>query len=258
MNERSPSWRKAAPNAEEAREQTRPTSKREAAFRGHLIVYLVTGLFLFSLNLLISPGELWFYWPLFFWGWALVFQAVATYGADAPTRVLAQLRSIVPGLQDTTPVATPVTGRSGNPAPFAATAFASVHERLQELQEIIGQIPEGPVRDTANRIGDAADRIVAAMAADRTDATTVTWFDRSLLEPTEALLGRYVRLVNRRVAGADDTLRRVEEHNLPLLESRFDALYEQLHRGEIVDLAVTSEMLDFDIPEPPPATPRAR
>jgi hypothetical protein len=95
------------------------------------------------------------------------------------------------------------------------------------------------------------------MAADRTEAKTVGWFDTQLLEPTESLLGRYVRLENRDVAGAEQTLRRVEEQNLPQLEARFDALYDQLHRGEIVDLAVASEMLDLDPPEPPPALPRA-
>ncbi|MGH2616538.1 MAG: hypothetical protein ACRDJC_14955, partial [Thermomicrobiales bacterium] len=87
---------------------------------------------------------------------------------------------------------------------------------------------------------------------------TVTWFDRQLLEPTASLLDRYVRLSQRGVAGADETLRRVEEQNLPLLISRFDALYDQLHRGEIVDLAVASEMLDLDLPEPPPAALHAR
>ncbi len=63
-------------------------SKGEAAYRSHLMVYLVTGCFLLTLNLLTSPGDLWFYWPLFFWGWALVFQAVATFGAQAPATLI--------------------------------------------------------------------------------------------------------------------------------------------------------------------------
>jgi hypothetical protein len=237
-------------------------SKGEAAYRSHLMVYLVTGCFLLTLNLLTSPGDLWFYWPLFFWGWALVFQAVATFGAQAPARTLEALRAIIPGLSsattpsaptpappDTVPAARRVT--RANSAPFAATAFAAVHERIEELREITLQIPQGSVREQADRICAAADRIVAAMAADRASEELVGWFDTQLLTPTASLLGSYVRLSGRGVAGAEETLRHVEEQNLPLLESRLDALYTQLHRGEIVDLAVASEMLELEPPEPP-------
>lgn len=247
-----------AEEMETANRQVAKTSKKEAAFRGHLTVYLCVGLFLLTLNLLTGPGELWFYWPLFFWGWGLIFQAVATYGADAPVRALAVFRSIVPGLPSAPPAPASGARRGANVAPFAATAFASVHDRIERVKEAAWLIADGPVRDQALRICEAADRIVATMAADRTDAATVGWFDVQLLEPTESLLRRYARLSSRGVAGADDTLRRVEEHNLPLLESRFDALYDQLHRGEIIDLAVASEMLDLDPPELPPRTTRTR
>src|SRR5688500_8534389 len=71
--------------------------KGEAAFRRHLAVYLVFALFFFCLNLLTSPGDWWFYWPVFFWGFALVFQAIATFGSDAPVKVVEQLRSMIPG-----------------------------------------------------------------------------------------------------------------------------------------------------------------
>jgi hypothetical protein len=226
--------------------------KKETAFRRHLTIYLVTGLFLFTLNLLTSPGELWFYWPLFFWGWAIIFQAVATFGADAPSRVVDTLRSIVPGFPERIRVPDPAERPASGGSPFAATAFASVHANLEHLRDITGQIPDGAARDQARRISDAADRIVAVMAADRASAEMVTWFDTQLLEPAASLLERYVRLSTRGVSDAEETLRRVEERNLPQLESRFEALYTQLHRGEIIDLAVASEMLDMDPPQLPP------
>ncbi len=236
---------------EPSKRETAASAKGEERFRRHLTIYLVTGLFLFTLNLLTSPGELWFYWPLFFWGWALVFQAIATFGSEAPTRVLAMLRSMLPWLPDTIQ-APKLKGRAANvAAPFAAAEFVSVHERIERLKEIPWEIPEGPVRDQVLRICGVAENIVAVMAADRTDARTVGWFDSQLLEPTESLLTRYVHLASRGVDGAENTLRRVEERNLPLLASRFDALYGQLHRGEIVDLAVASEMLDFEPLAPP-------
>src|SRR5215203_106665 len=170
MAQREPEDRAANWERKEAK-----SVRGEAAFRGHLTVYLVVGLFLLTLNLLTSPGELWFYWPLFFWGWALVFQAVATYGADAPWRALAVVRSIVPGLTATAQL--PSARRAPSSAPFAAAAFAAVHERIEGLKEIALQIPDGPVREQAFRICAAADRIAEAMAADRTDAKTVTWFN---------------------------------------------------------------------------------
>ncbi|MFN8592872.1 MAG: 2TM domain-containing protein [Thermomicrobiales bacterium] len=220
-----------------------------AAFRNHLMIYLVTGVFLVTLNLLTSPRSLWFYWPLFFWGWALVFQAVKTFGADAPAQVLATLRSLVPGAGST---ASGQTGRNVRETAGPA-ALESVEERVKRLWRTARQIPEGPVRDQAFRICAAADRVAEVMSTDRTDPGTVAWFDAQLLAPTEDLLSRYSRLRGRDIAGAEDTLRRVEAENLPQIEARLDALYDQLHRGEIVDLAVASEMLDIELPAMPPS-----
>ena len=110
------------------------------------------------------------------------------------------------------------------------------------------------MRDQAIRLCAAAERIAAAMARRphrRGDGDLVRHaIARS--RPSRSSSATFASR-SRGVAGAEETLRRVEEQNLPLLESRFDALYDQLHRGEIVDLAVASEMLDLDLPEPPPA-----
>ena len=101
-------------------------SMKTSAFRTHLAVYLGVGLFLFTLNLLTSPFHLWFYWPMFFWGWALVIHAFATYGTDAPSRALDDLRSLVPGMSNAL-TATPVSGTGAVAvAPFAAEAFAAI------------------------------------------------------------------------------------------------------------------------------------
>jgi hypothetical protein len=238
--------------------QQKATSKGEVAFRSHLMIYLVTGCFLLTLNLLTSPGELWFYWPLFFWGWALIFQAVATFGTQAPARTLEALGDIIPGLRRAAGEASPSRSRGRDAAPFAVTAFAAVHERIESLREISRQIPEGPAHQQVARICATADRIAAALAADRASEELVTWFDTQLLTPTASLLSSYARLTTRGVASAGETLRRVEEQNLPLLESRFEALYAQLHRGEIVDLAVASEMLELEPPELPSTSQTAK
>jgi hypothetical protein len=248
---------RAAEDLEREARQREKSGRGDAAFRKHLAVFLAVGLFLFTLNLLTSPTDLWFYWPLFFWGWALVIQAAATFGTEAPARVMEELRALVPGM----PKSMPVRGgrsRSFGKRPFAAEEFASLHERIEQLKALAIQLPTGPVRGYAERIAATAERSAAAMAADRAGAETVAWFATQLLQPTERLLGRYVLLTSRGVTGAEETLKRVEEQNLPLLASRFDALYNQIHRGDIIDLAVASEMLEFDPPELPPAFQRAQ
>lgn len=56
---------------------------RVGAIRGfyqHLQTYVLVNSFLFVLNLLTSPGDWWFYWPLLGWGIGLVSHAVSVYG----------------------------------------------------------------------------------------------------------------------------------------------------------------------------------
>lgn len=234
------------------------SSKGEASFRTHLTVFLVTGLFLFSLNLLTSPGDLWFYWPLFFWGWAVAIHALVTYGPEAPSRTLGVIRGLLPTDSSSRSSGARLLKRPSTEAPFAAASFAQVHDQIEQLKGIAWQLPEGSVRDQVLRVAHSAERIAGVMAADRADAASVDRFTSHYLEPTVSLLTRYARLSGRGVAGAEDILRRVEEENLPLLESRLDELYDRLHRGEIIQLAATSEMLDFDVPDLPSATVNSR
>ena len=222
-------------------------AKQEAAFRKHLVSFLVTGVFLLTLNLLTSPSSLWFYWPLFFWGWAVVIHAFSTYGAQAPSRVAALVRGLIPGAPGA------VDGRQRERQTArnhsSSAPIEGVEERVRRLWRIARQIPDGPIRDQAFRISAAADRVAEVMAADRIDSATIAWFDDHLLAPTETMLTQYVRLRSREVSGADSTLQRVEEESLPAIEARLDSLYDQLHRGAVVDLAVASEMLEFELPD---------
>ncbi len=203
-------------------------SKKESAFRTHLAVYLGVGLFLFTLNLLTSPFDLWFYWPMFFWGWCLVLHAAITYGTDAPSRGLEDLRSLVPWVRGASPVSSSDVKHAADPAPFAAEAFAAVHERIERLRELAWHIPDGPVRDKAVAFCEAADLIAAAMAADRAVAETVHGFDADLLGPAESLFAHIVEAAGRHDSGANGELWQLGEHDLPLLRSRLDALSDTL------------------------------
>ena len=57
--------------------------KRVEALRGfyiHLTVYVVVNLILFSINMIVSPDSLWFFWPLMGWGVGLAFHALSVFG----------------------------------------------------------------------------------------------------------------------------------------------------------------------------------
>ena len=47
----------------------------------HLTVYVVVNLILFSINMIVSPDGLWFFWPLMGWGLGVVFHALSVFGS---------------------------------------------------------------------------------------------------------------------------------------------------------------------------------
>jgi len=58
--------------------------RRVEAVRGfyvHLVVYLIVNAGLFLINMLTSPGTLWFYWPLIGWGIGVAAHAFSVFGA---------------------------------------------------------------------------------------------------------------------------------------------------------------------------------
>ena len=57
--------------------------ERVEAIKGfyiHLIVYVVVNLILFSINMIVSPDDLWFLWPLMGWGVGLAIHALTVFG----------------------------------------------------------------------------------------------------------------------------------------------------------------------------------
>ncbi len=72
-------------NEEEIKYQR--AKKRVEALRGfytHLGVYVIVNLFLFLLNMIVSPDTIWFYLPLLGWGIAVAIHAFSVLGAGFP------------------------------------------------------------------------------------------------------------------------------------------------------------------------------
>ena len=68
-------------NTEEIKYQK--AKERVEALRGfyiHLIVYAVVNLILFSINMIVSPDSLWFFWPLMGWGIGLAIHVLSVFG----------------------------------------------------------------------------------------------------------------------------------------------------------------------------------
>jgi len=85
-------------NTEETKYQK--AKERVEAIKGlyiHLTVYVVVNLILFSINMIVSPDGLWFFWPLMGWGVGLAIHALSVLGfgrwfsADWEERKIAEL-----------------------------------------------------------------------------------------------------------------------------------------------------------------------
>jgi hypothetical protein len=57
--------------------------KRVEEIRGffiHIFIYVIVNIGLFLLNIITSPSELWFYWPLFGWGFGVLAHGISVFG----------------------------------------------------------------------------------------------------------------------------------------------------------------------------------
>jgi hypothetical protein len=48
-------------------------------FYMHLAAYIAVNLLLFGINMVTSPGTLWFFWVTIFWGVGLIFHALGVF-----------------------------------------------------------------------------------------------------------------------------------------------------------------------------------
>lgn len=240
-----------------------PVFSTEKSFRAHLATWVVFSVFFFLINLLTSRDSWWFYWPMLGWGVGLAMHGIrvaTTGGADtlAKTARNLQTRGATSTQQHApTTAAAPSSRESSRPT----ATVEQVEERVARLWRMARSIPVPSAREKAFAVCAAADRVAEVLAADRRDPETASWFIETYVKPAESLLQGYARIASRGVAGADATLAKVEEHDLPMLEEQIDKVYQQLHRGDLVDLEVTSEMLELSLPDqiqPPTASARER
>lgn len=230
---------------EDAEQRARAEARRLREFMTHLGSFVAVGLFFLTINLLTNPHSLWFFWPMLPWGIGLAIHGWKVFWNDRlfgdsweERRVQRTLGRPQAALPPPAPAATPEIGeilRQG-------TAL------VDAMRGNARQIPKPAVRQQALALCASADRVISAIGENPDEAALARDFLDRYLAPANKIVDDYARLASRNVASAQPTLTQVEEHDLPQLTSKFDELYDRLHRGSLIDLQAAREMLSLDIP----------
>ena len=67
-------------NEDKRYERAKKRVEEIKGFYTHLVVYVIVNIGIFFLNVITSPNELWFYWPLFGWGIGIIAHWISVFG----------------------------------------------------------------------------------------------------------------------------------------------------------------------------------
>lgn len=206
----------------------------------HLGVYGVTIVGLFFINLLVGITQPWFLFPAFGWGLLVATHAVVTWlilNARVARRIVER------------------TERRNDPAYRPLPKNASEIEELlmrgrtalRSMRDSARSIPDPGVRNQAFATCEASEQVLTAIEEHPDEVPLARDFVHRFLEPAGKLISDYARLARRNVPSAQEMLRDVERQDLPKLTERANAMFDRVHRGTIIDLAVAREMMALDL-----------
>ena len=66
-------------NNQKTEQTAHQNAKAKVEFRIHLINYIVINAILAVINLTLTPGYIWFKWPLLGWGIGIIFHALSVF-----------------------------------------------------------------------------------------------------------------------------------------------------------------------------------
>jgi hypothetical protein len=216
----------------------RKQAREERDLRSHVGSYLGVIALLFVIDVISRDGW-WFFWPALGWGIAVAFHATQVVagrrsGPDREQRRIDQLVRETDTLNSNR-----VVDRD------LETKLAHGSTLVDRMQQHVARIPAGPTRDRGQIICDRSREILNAFREPDREPLIARELVDDVLGPAESLLAHYVRLRDRNIASATSALQQVEELDLPLVQQRLDDLRERLHQGDLVSLAVASEMLSL-------------
>lgn len=218
------------------------------SFLEHLGVFLIVNLALLVINLIASPGTLWFYWVTVFWGIGLAIDALDTF---KPERALAERlmswRSKDRAAERQAPVSSASTGTRGRSGSEVEQLMAHASGLIDRMRESARRIPKPEVRREALDACAASDQVLAAISEHPDELPLARDFVNRFLEPSASVIGEYSRLASRNVPSARETLEQIERRDLPLITRRANGVYDRMHRGTLIDLEVARDMLTLEV-----------
>jgi hypothetical protein len=225
----------------------------------HVGIYAVVIGFLFILNMITSPGSLWFYWPALGWGIGLAIHAVVVIGQEGFLGQQWEERKIQEWPHGK---AAPAPAASPTPAPPPTSTdmgemIARGIDQVAGLRRTALSISQPAARAQVLRICATADNILAVLAEEGREPRIASEFLDRYLTPATTIVTQYARLSSRGVTSAHEALDHVETHDLPLIEQQMGELYERIHRGDVLDLQVASEMLEMGLMDRSPMKDRS-
>ncbi|MGH2533476.1 MAG: 5-bromo-4-chloroindolyl phosphate hydrolysis family protein [Thermomicrobiales bacterium] len=237
---------------------------------GGILRWIVVALIVLAAVFAAGPSLVWLPIPLFGLGLMLLIPAFVLCVLLSPivvvalivkallTRPRAQLQRAAPS---SLPNELAVDRAPKQPTPSQDAGplgkiLAEAESKVDAMRTNARRIPKPAVRAQALEICAIVDRILAILpeTADERHARDIV---TRYFAPAETILSRYARLATRGVVSAGPALARVEDEDLPLIERKLSDLYDRLHRGDLIDLEVAREMLDFDFATAGPTTARA-
>jgi hypothetical protein len=206
----------------------------------HVGTYAVVITGLFFLNVLVGIHQPWFLLPAF--GWGLF---VALHGL---------LMFLVLNIRFARGIAAR-TERRNDPAyrplsrPKTEIEQLIIQGRsvLDQLRAAVRMIPNPEARNEAFATCEASAMVLDAIEEHPDEVPLARDFVHRFLQPAAKLIGDYARLATRNVPSAHEMLREVETKDLPRLTARANAMFDRVHRGTIIDLAVAREMMALDL-----------
>lgn len=198
---------------------------------------VITGILL--INILTGISQPWFLFPAIGWGFVLASHAVMTYlvlNASIARRIVTTME------------------RRKDPAYRPLPRHASeIDELLARGRLVVRQMHESAwlildvsVRNEALTTGEASERVLVAIEEHPDELPLARDFVHGFLEPAAKLIGDYARLAQRDIPSAREILRDVEKADFPELTARANAMFDRVHRGTLIDLAVAREMMALD------------
>ena len=224
--------------------QQRHAYERAEELKGfftHFGIYLIVILGLLLIDI-VTGAEWWFFFPAIAWG-----VAIAIHGLNVGVgRVFDDgwIQRKVSSWNSSEPVVTVPT-----PVQSADTVIDRSSALIDSMRNAARTIPKPDVRQQTLGLCASADLVLSAIEENPNETELATDFLNRYLTPAAAIVTGYSRLANRNIPSARATLEKVETHDLKVLATKVDEIYDRLHRGSLIDLEVAREMLSLNVPD---------